>query len=318
MLDREVELHALVRPASVAMPLLLRHIEYFRLATYAVFSRRRYDALFIWQQYVGIYYYLISIIFPFYNRPCCVYYFIYRAEKGSIVSHVKGYLLARMANSKFVQKAIILSRCDALYSKINAEKRMQFSTYTEKSSYIENRIRQNIKVYGSDYFSGGWSNRDYFAVKRLAEMMGDKKFSVACLPKDKIQISPIPGNMQVYCDAFGETFEDLILSSKAVILPIEDLNVTSGQIVCLRALQSAKPVFMTRNNFIADWMPDIESVRFLVMYDRLEELHAILSSLTDEDLRELGVQAREYYLSHFDEYPFYRGIADVIESGLLF
>ena len=107
------------------------------------------------------------------------------------------------------------------------------------------------------------------------------------------------------------------MSTKAAVLPINDPNVTSGQIVCLRAMQSAKPVFMTRNNFMADWMPDIASLRFLVMYDRLEELRSVLTGLTDQDLHEMGLQAREYYLSHFDEEPFYRGIADAIETELL-
>jgi hypothetical protein len=171
--------------------------------------------------------------------------------------------------------------------------------------------------WNSDYFSGGVSNRDYSAVKRLAEMMGGKKFSVACLPKDLLRMSPIPQNMHVNCDAYGDVFEELILSTNAVVLPLEDPNATSGQIVCLRAMQSAKPVFMTRNNFMSDWMPEIASLRFLVMYDELEELRSLLLKLTDSSLQEMGLKAREYYLSHFDEEPFYCGIADVIETELL-
>jgi hypothetical protein len=168
-----------------------------------------------------------------------------------------------------------------------------------------------------DYFSGGTNNRDYSALKRLAESMGDKKFSVACLPKDLARISPIPQNIHVDCNAYDDAFEELILSTKAVILPIENPNVTSGQIVCLQAMQSAKPVFMTRNNFMEGWMPDIASLRFVVMYDELDELRSRLIRLTDDDLQEMGLQAREYYLSHFDEEPYYCGIADAIETELL-
>jgi len=136
------------------------------------------------------------------------------------------------------------------------------------------------------------------------------------LPKDMARMSPIPQNIHVDCHAFGDAFEELILSTKAVVLPIEDPNVTSGQIVCLRALQSAKPVFITRNNFIADWMPDIASLRFLVMYDELDELKSLLNGFKDSDLHQLGLQARDYFLRHFDEKSFYRGIADIIEAEL--
>jgi hypothetical protein len=166
----------------------------------------------------------------------------------------------------------------------------------------------------SDYFSGGVSNRDYTALKWLAERMEHKQFSVACLPKDLARISPVPPNMRIDCNAYGEAFEELILSARAVVLPVVDPDVTSGQIVCLRAMQSAKPIFMTRNSFMEGWMKDVADLRFFVMYDDLEDLCSLLSSLTDGDLEELGCQAREYYLNHFDEASFYRGLAEIIES----
>jgi hypothetical protein len=215
-----------------------------------------------------------------------------------------------------VDKAIILSQCDELFEEMSEEKRVLLSTYTEKSFYIEKRMSAGSVAPTSDYFSGGVSNRDYPALKYLSETMKDKLFSVACLPKDLARMSPIPPNMQVDDNAYDDAFEELILSSKAVILPILNPNVTSGQIVCLRAMQSAKPVFMTRNNFMVDWMQDVGDLRFFVMYDEVDQLHLLLSRLTDDDLVELGRQAREYYLNHFDEEPFYRGIADVIESVL--
>jgi len=60
----------------------------------------------------------------------------------------------------------------------------------------------------------------------------------------------------------------------------------------------------------------VGDLRFFVMYDEVDQLHLLLSRLTDDDLVELGRQAREYYLNHFDEEPFYRGIAEIIESVL--
>jgi hypothetical protein len=310
----QINLYAHVRPASVKLFPVFRHLRYFCLAAYAVFHRRHYDAVFIWQQYVGLYYFLLSLAYPFHRRPCLVYYIIFKPKQRSLFAWIKRLLLIGMTRSRHVEKVIILSRTDALYKDISEKKRILLSTYTEHSAYIEKRIAAKSVSLDSDYFSGGVSNRDYTALKWLAERMEHKQFSVACLPKDLARISPVPPNMRIDCNAYGEAFEELILSARAVVLPVVDPDVTSGQIVCLRAMQSAKPIFMTRNSFMEGWMKDVADLRFFVMYDDLEDLCSLLSSLTDGDLEELGCQAREYYLNHFDEASFYRGLAEIIES----
>jgi len=52
------------------------------------------------------------------------------------------------------------------------------------------------------------------------------------------------------------------------------------------------------------------------MYDELDELKSLLNGFKDSDLHQLGLQARDYFLRHFDEKSFYRGIADIIEAEL--
>jgi hypothetical protein len=313
---RQIELESRVRPASLSLGKFLRHMQYVRLAAYAVVHRRNYDLIFIWQQYVAVYYFLMSIVYPFHRRPCCVYYIIYKAKAGSLTSWAKRIVLTRMIHSSIIEKCIFLSQHDALYGDIRKGKKIFLNTYTEKSPFIENRMGNESINVCSDFFSGGANNRDYRFLKRLAERMECKRFSLACLPTDLDRISPIPCNMNVACDAYGDAFEELILSAKAVVIPIEDPNVVSGQIVCLRAMQAAKPVFMTKNNFIGEWMPEIASLPFFVMYDDLDGLIDVLDALTDEDLFELGLQAREYYLRHFDEIAFYGGLADIVEAQL--
>ena len=313
---RQIKLEARVRPASLSLGKFLRHLQYTRLAAYAVIHRKNYDLIFIWQQYVAVYYFLISIVYPFHRRLCCVYYIIYRAKAGSLTSWAKRIVLTRMIHSSIIDKCIFLSQHDALYGDIRQDKKIFLNTYTEKSSFIETRIANQSIGVCSDFFSGGANNRDYRFLKRLAERMEGKRFSLACLPTDRDRILPIPCNMNVDCDAYGDAFEELILSAKAVVIPIEDPNVVSGQIVCLRAMQAAKPVFMTKNNFMGEWILDIANLPFFVMYDNLDGLVAVLGALTDEDLFELGLQAREYYLHHFDEIAFYGGLADIVEAQL--
>ncbi len=312
-----VELHARVRQASVKMPLPLRHLQYIRLAIHAVIFRKHHDAVFIWQQYVGLYYYLVSVTCPFYRRrPCCVYYIISNTKPRSIAARIKRFLMIRMFRSGYIDRAVFLSRSDALFEEAPPEKRILLSTYTERSSFIDERLASGLTRLESDYFSGGFSNRDYSALRRLAERMPDKAFSVACLPKDLDLLRPLPPNMLVDCDAYGDAFEEYVLSAKAVILPIKDPNITSGQIVCLRAMQAGKPVFMTRSNFMEEWLGDIVPLRFFVTYDDLEQLRLLLTGLTDSDLLELGLEARKYYLQKCDEESFYRGLADIIEALL--
>jgi hypothetical protein len=246
-----------------------------------------------------------------------VFYIIFKSKPSSLIGKVKRSLMIAMTRSLYVDKVIFMSKSDALYPEVSVEKRILLGIYVAKSSYIESKLASVPVEPASDYFSGGTSNRDYASLKALAKRMADKTFSVACLPKDLDHISPVPHNMHVDCDAYGQAFEDMILSAKAVVLPLLDPIVTSGEIVCLRAMQCAKPVFITKNNFLADRVPNVSALRFVVMYDTVDELSHLLASFSDDDLRELGLEARECFLSSFDEESFYRGIVDVIEAKLL-
>jgi glycosyltransferase involved in cell wall biosynthesis len=130
------------------------------------------------------------------------------------------------------------------------------------------------------------------------------------------RLAPIPPNLELISDRINDDFRALIIASKAVIMPIVDPNVMSGHLVSIQAMQSSKPVFISRNNFIREWIGDLDDVSFLEMYDTLESLRDILLSLDDKALQKKGAEGRRYLLAHFTEEAFYDELAEIVLGAL--
>ena len=288
-----------------------RHFYYLSLAASAIRARRDHDFILIWQQYVGLYYCLLSLLFPFHRRPVLVYFVIFKRAGHSAVNRVKRFLMLAMIHSRHIARVFFMSRSDELYPLAAESKRAVLSQFYLLSDYIEKRVGENGTA-GEYFFSGGASNRDYGELKRLALRMPAEEFKIACFPQTAATLLPLPANLQVLTDAWDEYFERLIFESKAVILPLVDPNVMSGQIVCLRAMQSGKPVFIKENNFIFDWIKDVGELDFIIAYRDLDDLHSRLQEMTDDDLAVRGANARKYFFDHFSEEALYGRVADEI------
>jgi hypothetical protein len=111
-----------VRMASIKLSPFKRHSTYLRLALRATLWRRGYDVVFIWQQYVGLYVFLLSQIFPFYARPTFVYYIIFNSKGGGALSWIKRRLMISMAHSRHIHKVYFISKSDLLYPYVHQRK----------------------------------------------------------------------------------------------------------------------------------------------------------------------------------------------------
>jgi glycosyltransferase involved in cell wall biosynthesis len=140
----------------------------------------------------------------------------------------------------------------------------------------------------------------------------NEQFKIACLSHVADTLKPIPPNLEIFTDAYGDAFEDLILGCKAVLLPLIDPNVMSGQIVCLRSMQAAKPIYITQNNFMIDWIREVDQLQFITIYQNLENLLELLGNIDKSTLDKNGINAREYFYNNFSEEQFYNRFVDEI------
>jgi len=309
--SRSISITYRVKRLSLQLGIIRRHLGYMQLATQAVLSRYRYDAVFIWQQYVAIYYWLFSLMFPFNARPTLVYYIIFKNSKIHYLTRIKRQLMLRMTCSRQIHKVFFTSTSDALYPFVPQERKSVINSFYMRSEYIEQNLSAQ-KLGGRHWFSGGASNRDYAELKHLATAMPQDRFLIACLPHTVSELAPLPSNLIAHTDAYGDTFESLLLNARAVILPLIDPDVMSGQLVCLQAMQAAKPIFIKTNNFLAEWLGDIDQLDFIVMYQDLDDLLSKLANFSVKDLDAMGTKGRNFFFEHFSEEQFYGLIADEI------
>lgn len=315
--DDDIQVIPHVRPLSLSLGTLGRHLGYFQLAYFAIRQRKQFDGILIWQQFVALYYYLLAVLMPgARSTPVILYYIIYKKSSNGWVNWAKHRIMRAMVNSRQMAVVYFMSRSDYLYKETDLAKRRLLVYCPFNSVFIE-RNPACIGTVGQFYFSGGASNRNYSQIRQLADLMPDAQFSVASLPAIHGVFKPCPPNVNLHTDVYGDEFEDLVLRSRAVIIPLADPMVTSGQMVVLAAMQAGKAVFITRNDFVDDWVGRDQAAGFLYEYEDLEHLTHMLRTITDADLAASGERARKFFLEHNDEKTIYRSFAEQLRIVLM-
>lgn len=315
--QRHLHLTYRIERVRISRNYIFRHLLYLQLALYAVVHKKDYAAVFIWQQYIGYYYVVISILLLSRTTPTIIYYIISKTKKSAFRRVAYLLLIKPLINSRHVLRAIFLSESDYLYEHCQPGKRLLVPTYVQQSKTFSQDIQNMSDVrYEYDFFSGGTSNRDYSVIKRLADKMPEKTFAVACLPGDVRRIGGFPSNVAVFRDAFGSDFEGLILKSRAVIIPIADPNVNSGQIVALLGMQAGKSIYIGKNNFSGGWFPNPGWNIFLSYFEDVCELELLLGAEDERSLQNKGQASQSYYWSNFSEQALYEKLADIICGSL--
>lgn len=313
-LAREVggrfEVVSLIRNLPFRIGGLRRHLGYFALAWHAVW--RQVDCVLVWQQFVGLYLLLLYTLMPWRARPLLLYYVIYKPAGNRLLDRIKFSVMRAMTFTRPCEMVYFMSREDRLYTATPANKRRLIADHPFYSSHIE----AHIGISDADYFfAGGASNRDYAVIRALAEKMPEAQFKVACLSSQTDAIAPLP-NLEMHADVSPQAFEDMVLHARAVILPLANPGVVSGQLVCLAAMQAGKPVYMTRNDFIAEWINPEMTGDFLAFFEGADDLFAQLRETPDQVLAKRGQAARLFYQIHHDPRAVYRVFADELQRVL--
>ncbi len=290
---------------------ILRQFNYLIIALKGIFLRKHYDVVFFWQQYIGIYYLLFSFLFRFQLKPCFLFYVIYKPPKNIILNKIKLNIFVFLLNQNILKKVFFFSKSDLIYKKINREKKV-FIKFASYNNYIEKNFTDCLKT---DYiFSGGDSNRDYTSLAEIACHFSKEKFVVACTKRDAVLFKKA-ANIEVYTDSYGDKFSEHIINSKAVIIPLLNPDVVSGQLVILQALQAGKIVFLSNNNFLWDWIDTSSTKKFIIPYTCYEDLEQFLKK-TSKELKKCAQLSREYYLNNFSSISMYQHLINEIHSIL--
>jgi glycosyltransferase involved in cell wall biosynthesis len=264
------------------MSSMKRHIDCIVLAFKAVALRNKYSNLIFWQQFIGLYYNLFCFIFLIGKFPKSIILSVIYIRRYSSLGKLFHMFFKLAFRSKYIHQLVCHSISERQYYLnefgIDLEEKIIFCHLGEGLPY-EDCLSIPDKKY---FFSGGSSNRDYDTlIKVFAEL--DEQLIIACKPEN-INSAAIPPNVTIEHEAYNGQFNTLIENAYAVILTIADPNISSGQLVLLKAMRLGKSTIVTSGNCMADYIDRTYSMEVPAKsINELKEAVIFLSSHPDQN-----------------------------------
>lgn len=205
-----------------------------------------------WQQFFGV-------LAAFFNRyifhrrklSITIMTFIYKPKSG-----LSGKLFYKMVNSaitsKYVKSIIVFAQNEVdHYEKI-------FPKAKGKFHFVKLGIPVDTCDYHDDnlanqnyFFATGVSNRDYdFIIKVFTGIDSNLKIACPNIPDQKQK------NIEILNNCFKEDMKRYLYNCKAVVIPLKDLSVSSGQLVFIQAMQFGKPIVITDSGSTRSYLVD--------------------------------------------------------------
>ena len=272
---------------------LTRHISYLLLALQTLRRRKKYDALIFWQQFIGIYYALFSRLFRSYPQTAVILTFIYNRRK-SVVGFFHRMIYKLTVNSDSISSIVV-------HSELELDHYCRTFKNCDKFEFIRVGTRHPLANHtlngaGNYFFAAGRSNRDY---QTLVEAFRGQPYSlkIACL-RDSLKGLDLPENVEPHFDAYGTKYLDLLQQAYAVIIPIDDIHISAGQLVLIEALRLGKMCIVTEGPCLKDYIDP--SCMFTVPPHDSKALAGMVDKLyNDRGWSEMSNRARELYKQQY-------------------
>lgn len=275
---------------------LIRYVKYFIVPLKIAKSYKRYNKVLAWQQFYGLILAFYFRMFRVQNAPeIVVMTFIYK-QKKSLVGKIYNKFMRYIMTSGYIKYFIVFSESEkkwyADYFDVPAEQ-FVFETlgYEDKT--------QEVPICKSDnfYLAAGRSNRDY---KFLVDTWSKRKeqLKIIC---DTLSLKSIPSNIQILNNCYENEFFMELAKCKAVIVPLKDTHISSGQLVIIQAMMYGKPVIVTENDTVKDYVDAGKTG--LVIEKTEKDLLAAITVLLDETFyKEISIAERRQYENKFSIY----------------
>lgn len=228
---------------------VIRYTKYFLVPIKFAKNYRNYHKVIAWQQFYGIIMAFYLSIFHVQNAPeIVVLTFIYKPKKN-FVGKVYDKFMKYIVNSGYVKYYVVFSESEkkwyADYFNVSESKFIfEILGYEDKTKEIP--LCDSEKFY----LAAGRSNRDY---KFLVETWKERKehLKIIC---DTFSLKNIPDNIEILTDCHDNDFFSELARCKAVIVPLEDTHISSGQLVIIQAMMYGKPIIITENDTVEDYV----------------------------------------------------------------
>ena len=218
--------------------------------------------------------------------------FVKRKEYKKVLAWQQFYVIT----SGFIDKLIVFSDSEKQFY-ANHFKVSEKLFISEKLG-IEDEYSRFLKYIekGNTYISAGRSNRDYqFIQKNWPE--DEKKIEIICDTGDFQNTS----NIEYITDCHDDKYLKKLAQACAVIVPLKDTKISSGQLVILQGMMFGKPVIVTKNETVCDYVIDKED-GFIIEKTGDELLKALDRICDTKEYMRISNNARKKFLDKFSLY----------------
>lgn len=268
-----------------------------------IFRHKQYEYVIGWQQFYALFFMFYCKLFHLKNMPkVIVCNFTYKEKKG----------LAGIIYLKLMKYCVSSSHLDYIHVpsyQVAKKYADDFLISIDKFVCVPfglpdtSKQWKGSKVKEKDYiFSIGRSNRDFdFLVTAWRRMPDDQLLIIASdsyKPKNSL-----PSNVIHRKDIVGDRQFPYIMNCKAMIIPIKDSMICSGDTVLMKAMSFEKPLIITIPSTLAE-MYVVNGYNGLTVEKNPDYFVKLLCDLLHDEkkMKILGKNARESYLKNYSRF----------------
>lgn len=204
-----------------------------------------------WQQFYGFMFLFYCQLFNC-KKDINVFIltFIYKERKG-VLGAIYKRLISKVLQNHRLKEIIIYSENElSYYSAVFPKVRQKFKFLHLGISDISEGLYIDEDLQKENYlFTAGSSNRDY---EFLMDVLSDSRFKlkIAC---DGLKLEK-SSRVEVLHDVHDRKMYQYLFNCKLVVIPLKDLEISSGQLMLLQAMQLGKPVIVSNNKGVYDYI----------------------------------------------------------------
>jgi glycosyltransferase involved in cell wall biosynthesis len=238
--------------------------------------------------------------------------FIYK-EKSGLVGRVYKCFMHYIIESRYIDKIIVFSSNEVDYYSILFPLAKSKFTYIplgiEKIKDIGEEKRREEKTF---ILSTGKSNRDY---DFLFEALTDTQYHVKIIA-NTVKRSSF-ANIEIYNNVFDLDMLQYMNNCFCIVITLKNVNISSGQLVILQAMQLGKPIIVTESKGVSDYI--IHGYNGLIIKKEKQYLLNALQQLySDRELYEqLSCNAKIEYEKKYTLFQFGLNIGNCIKNLII-
>ena len=162
--------------------------------------------------------------------------------------------------------------------------------------------------------SAGRSGRDYDVLIRCFSQL-EYQLHIICDSNTIIDYEPLPSNIQVFRQCYGNRYFKELANAKLVVIPLSVNDISAGQMVLLQAMALKKPIIITETNTISHYVAHEKTVLLVEKGDLYQMKTAVQYLWNNENFaNELSKNAKNSFEENYSMTAYTGNIIQVLKQ----